>query len=279
MRHIVTVLAVMLGATSLAAQGDPQCALPNPDATRACNTAVDAIRAFHPLAGMIVSGGNPVIGTAATLGGIGHVSVTARVNAIKAALPNPDSANTTSVPASFHGAIPAPIVEASLGLLGGKGGLLSVDALASAVILPTSGVSGLSVDSNATHIGSAALGIGYGARVGVLGGKFPIPAVSASWMHRTLPRIQYGTLGSTFLTGDQFAFSMDLRADNYRAVASWKFVLIDVAAGLGIDHYTSSQTSITFHDGTTPTSVRTIVINPNNTREVLFVDGGLNLAR
>ena len=278
MRHIVTVLAVMLGATSLAAQGDPQCALPNPDATRACNTAVDAIRAFHPLAGMIVSGGNPVIGTAATLGGIGHVSVTARVNAIKAALPNPDSANTTSVPASFHGAIPAPIVEASLGLLGGKGGLLSVDALASAVILPTSGVSGLSVDSNATHIGSAALGIGYGARVGVLGGKFPIPAVSASWMHRTLPRIQYGTLGSTFLTGDQFAFSMDLRADNYRAVASWKFVLIDVAAGLGIDHYTSSQTSITFHDGTTPTSVRTIVINPNNTREVLFVDGGLNLA-
>ena len=279
MRHIVSVLAIMLGATSLAAQGDPQCnALPNVDAARACNTAVDAIRAFHPLAGMIVSGGNPVIGTAATLGGIGHLSVTARVNGIKAALPNPDSANATSVPASFHGAIPAPIVEASLGLLGGKGGFLSLDALGSAVVLPTSGVSGLSVDSNATHIGSAALGIGYGARVGVLSGHFPIPAVSVSWMHRTLPRLQYGTLGATFLSGDQFAFSMDLRADNYRAVASWKFVMVDVAAGLGIDHYTSSQTSISFHDGTTPTSVTTIVINPNNTREVLFVDGGLNLA-
>jgi len=278
MRHIVTVLAFMVGTTSLGAQGDPQCNLPNPDATAACNTAVDAIRAFHPLAGMIVSGGNPVIGTATTLGGIGHLSVTARVNAIKAALPNADSANSASVPASFHGAIPAPIVEASLGLLGGKGGLLSVDALASAVILPTSGVSGLSVDSSATHIGSAALGIGYGARVGVLGGHFPVPAVSVSWMHRTLPRLQYGTLGATFLSGDQFAFSMDLRADNYRAVASWKFVMVDVAAGLGIDHYTSTQTSISFHDGTTPTSVTTIVINPNNTREVLFVDGGLNLA-
>ena len=277
MRHIVSVLAAMLGATSLAAQ-EPQCNLPNPDATAACNTAVDAIRAFHPLAGMIVSGGNPVIGTAATLGGIGHLSVTARVNGIKAGLPNPDSANASSVPASFHGAIPAPIVEASLGLLGGKGGLLSVDALASAVILPTSGVSGLAVDSSATHIGSAALGIGYGARVGVLGGHFPVPAVSVSWMHRTLPRLQYGTLGATFLSGDQFAFSMDLRADNYRAVASWKFVMVDVAAGLGIDHYTSTQTSISFHDGTTPTSVTTIVINPNNTREVLFVDGGLNLA-
>jgi len=114
--------------------------------------------------------------------------------------------------------------------------------------------------------------------VGVLGGHFPVPAVSVSWMHRTLPRLQYGTLGATFLSGDQFAFSMDLRADNYRAVASWKFVMVDVAAGLGIDHYTSTQTSISFHDGTTPTSVTTIVINPNNTREVLFVDGGLNLA-
>src|SRR5437660_3857958 len=222
-----TIVALLSLAASLAAQ-EPQCAMPDPNATAACNTAVDAIRAFHPLAGMIVSGGNPVIGTATTLGGIGHLSVTARVNAIKAALPNPDSANSASVPASFHGAIPAPIVEASLGLLGGKGGLLSVDALASAVILPTSGVSGLAVDSSATHIGSAALGIGYGARVGVLGGHFPIPAVSVSWMRRTLPRLQYGTLGAPFLRGDEFTFSMDLRADNYRPVASWKVALVDV---------------------------------------------------
>src|SRR5256885_537743 len=276
-RTTVTIALIALVSRSVAAQ-EPQCSMANPNATAACNTAVDAIRAFHPLAGMIVSGGNPVLGTARSLGGLGHLSVTARVNAIKASLPNPDSANKSTVPSSFHGAIPAPIVEASLGLLRGKGGLLSLDALGSAVVLPTSGVSGLSVDSNATHIGSAALGIGYGARVGVLGGHFPIPAVSLSWMRRTLPRLQYGTLGATFLSGDQFAFNMDLRADNYRAVASWKFVLVDLAAGLGIDHYTSSQTSISFHDGATPTSVKTIVINPNNTRGGLFVDRRLNLA-
>src|SRR5213079_1527928 len=135
LKHLTTIAVSLVAfAASLAAQ-EPQCAMPDANATAASNTAVDAIRAFHPLAGMIVSGGNPVIGTAATLGGIGHLSVTARVNGIKAALPNPDSANATSVPASFHGAIPAPIVVASLGLLGGKGGLLSVDALASAVIL------------------------------------------------------------------------------------------------------------------------------------------------
>src|SRR5947207_5263821 len=277
-KSITTMIVALLSlAASLAAQ-EPQCAMPDPNATAACNTAVDAIRAFHPLAGMIVSGGNPVLGTSGSLGGIGHLTITARVNAIKAALPNPDSASQSQVPSSFHGAIPAPIVEAALGLLRGRGGFLSVDALGSAVLLPTSGVSGLSVDSNAAHIGGAALGIGYGARVGILSGTFPIPALSVSWMRRTLPRIQYGHLGPSFGTGDQFEFSMDLQADNYRAVASWKFVLVDLAAGLGIDHYSSSQTTIRFHDASTPTSVRTIVINPNNTREVLFVDGGLSLA-
>ncbi|OLB58414.1 MAG: hypothetical protein AUI13_06965 [Gemmatimonadetes bacterium 13_2_20CM_2_69_23] len=183
------------------------------------------------------------------------------------------------MPSSFHGAIPAPLVEAALGLVRGRGGFLSVDALGSAVVLPTSRVSGLSVDSNAAHIGGAALGIGYGARVGILGGTFPIPALSVSWMHRTLPRIQYGNLGPAFGTGDQFEFSMDLKADNYRAVASWKFVLVDLAAGLGVDHYSSSATSISFHDNPlSPGNVRTVVINPSSTREVAFVNGGLSLA-
>src|SRR5437773_7822055 len=207
---ICAVIASVL-AVPAAAQ-NPQCdALAFPSARPACNTAVDAIRAFHPVAGMIVGGGNPVIGTSGSLGGIGHLTITARVNAIKASLPNPDSASQSQVPSSFHGAIPAPIVEAALGLLRGRGGFLSVDALGSAVLLPTSGVSGLSVDSNAAHIGGAALGIGYGARVGILGGTFPIPALSVSWMHRTLPRIQYGNVSqSTFGTGDQFQFDMDL---------------------------------------------------------------------
>src|SRR5207302_1435553 len=141
-------------------------------------------RAFHPLAGMIVSGGSPALGSWGSLGGVGHISVTARVNGIKASLPNPDSTSATEVPSSFHGYLPAPVVEAAVGLVRGRNG--------------------------------------------------------------------------------------------FRAVASWKFALFDVAAGLGVDHYTSSQTNIRFHDG--PTSVRTVVINPSSTRELLFVDGGVNLA-
>src|SRR2546426_11208332 len=76
-RTTVAVALIALVSRSLAAQ-EPQCSMANPNATAACNTAVDAIRAFHPLAGMIVSGGNPVLGTSGSLGGIGHLTVTAR---------------------------------------------------------------------------------------------------------------------------------------------------------------------------------------------------------
>jgi hypothetical protein len=269
---------MIFGAAPLAAQ-EPQCNnIPFPGATAACNTAVDAVRAFYPLAGMIVSGGNPVLGTVRTVGGLGHVTLTARVNAIKAALPDPTATNQSPVPSSFNGAVPAPMVEGALGLLkglGGGGGLLSVDLLGSALILPT-GIQNLTVDSNAAHISDAALGLGFGARVGVLKGTFPIPSVSVSWMHRTVPRLRYGTLGSNPTTGDQFEFTMDLRSDSYRAVAGWKFVLVDLAAGIGIDRYKSSDTNIRFYDS--PTTIRTVVINPTNTRAVVFVNGGLSLA-
>ncbi len=276
MHRTVLLLTMIFGAAPLVAQ-EPQCnGIPFPGATEACNTAVDAVRAFYPLAGMIVTGGNPVLGTAGSLGGFGHVTLTARVNAIKAALPDPTAATTSPVPSSFHGAVPAPMVEGALGVFKGMGGgLLAVDVLGSALILPT-GIDNLTVDSNATHISDAALGFGYGVRVGVLKGSFPIPAVSVSWMHRTVPRLRYGTLGPAPGTGDDFEFTMDLRSDSYRAVAGWKFALVDVAAGVGVDRYKSDNTNIRFYNGAA--STRTVVINPTNTRALVFVNGGLSLA-
>ncbi len=64
-------LLMMLGEAPLAAQ-ETQCNTLDTNATAECNTAVDAVRAFHRLAGMLVSGGNPVLGTAGSLGGAGH---------------------------------------------------------------------------------------------------------------------------------------------------------------------------------------------------------------
>ncbi len=276
MRRIVMVLAMMFGAAPLAAQ-EPQCASSNNFVQASCQAAVDGVRAFYPLAGMIVSGGNPVIGTAGSLGGLGHFALTARVNAIKAALPDPTATNQTPVPTSFNGAVPAPVIEGAVGLTKGLGGgLLAVDVLGSALILPT-GIENLTVDADATKFLDAALGIGYGLRVGVLNGAVPVPAVSVSWMHRKVPRLRYGTLGPIIGTGDEFEFTMDLTSDSYRAVAGWKLAVVDLAAGIGVDRYKSRDTNIRFYDAVTPTSVRTVVINPTNTRAVVFVNGGLSL--
>jgi hypothetical protein len=97
-------------------------------------------------------------------------------------------------------------------------------------------------------------------------------------MRRTLPRIQYGTLGSAFGSGDQFEFDTDLKADNYRVEAGWRFGLLDLAAGLGVDHYNSTA-HIRFHDSPGfPATVRTVTLDLANTRQVLFLNGGLSLA-
>ncbi|HEY3279794.1 MAG TPA: hypothetical protein VGJ83_04720 [Gemmatimonadales bacterium] len=239
----------------------------------ACLTMVDAAKAFHPLAGMIVSGGNPVLGTAATLGGFGHLGATLRVNAIKASLPNPDSAAQNPVPSSFDGYFPAPVVEASVGLYGGqggRGGLLSIDGLASATLLPASRVRGMSVDPDAPSIGDVALGIGYGVRVGILGGSFPVPALSVSVMKRHLPRVQFGDMPG----GDPADFSTDFHATNWRAVAGFRVLFADVAAGLGVDHYTASAV-IRFRDP--PLLPKTVRLDLADTRQVLFTNVGLTM--
>jgi hypothetical protein len=276
MQSYMTSLVLLTAVALPAAAQEPQCQNVYAQAQAACNTMVDATKAFHPLAGMILSGGNPVLGTAGTLGGFGHLSATLRVNAIKASLPNPDSAAQNPVPSSFDGYFPAPVIEAAVGLYGGQGGgLLSIDGLASAVLLPASRVPGMSVDSGAPKIGDIALGLGYGLRIGLLRGSFPIPAVSVSVMKRHLPRVQFGDVDA----GDAGDFATDFDATNWRAVAGMRVLFADVAAGIGIDHYTSNVRIRYLEPGPPLTSVvRTVTLDLANTRQVLFLNAGLTMS-
>src|SRR5437773_23875 len=169
-----------LAAVPLAAQ-EPRCNDPSAQVQAACNAAVDAYATFQPLAGIAISGGNPELGTARAMGGIG-----------------------------------------------------------------------------------------YGVRVGVLKGSFPIPSISVSAMRRTLPRVQYGSLSA----GDQFEFDTDLKATNVRVAASMRLLLFDVAAGFGFDKY-SSTAHLRFHD--TPLTVKQVPLSRDNSRQVLFLNAGLDL--
>src|SRR5215217_7912114 len=191
--QLLAGLSAVILASPLLAQ-TPECSTYSGNAQKVCGAGFDGTRAFHPLFGMLVSGGNPTIGSAATLGGLGHASLTLRANTVNMVLPDLSyTGSSSTVPAGDQLYVPAPLVEGSLGLYQGMpNGFLAVDFLGSAMLLPTNQIQNFSVDQNARRIGSIALGLGYGARVGLLRGTGPLPDVSVSLMRRNIPRVTYG---------------------------------------------------------------------------------------
>jgi hypothetical protein len=253
----------------------PECSAYSGNAERVCAAAVDGTRAFHPVFGMVISGGNPTMGSAATLGGIGHASMTLRANAVNVVLPDLGyTGSSTTVPAGDKLLLPAPLVEGSVGLYGGmSGGLLAVDFLGSAQLLPTDQIDNVSVDSEARRIGSIALGIGYGARIGLLRGIGPLPNVSLSVMRREIPTITYGNVNG----GDEFSYAVDLNATNIRLIASKQVAVLDLAAGLGWDKYTGDAI-IQFRDPITTALQPNIPVELDNSRVLGFVNAGLSMS-
>jgi hypothetical protein len=267
---------VLLALASPAWAQTPECSGYVANAQRVCAAAVDGTRAFHPVFGILVSGGNPTIGSASTLGGIGHASVTLRANAVNLVLPDLNySGSSTTVPAGDKLFAPAPLVEGALGVYGGMpSGLLAVDLLGSAQFLPTDQIDNLTVDPDARRIGSIALGVGYGARIGILRGMGPLPAVSVSVMRRDIPQITYGDLAA----GDRFSYAVDLHATNVRLVASKQVTVLDVAAGVGWDKYTGDAL-IRFRDPITGTPQPDIPVELDNSRILGFVNAGMSLSK
>ena len=272
----VPVLIALLGASAvpLAAQNS-QCASYSGNDANICNAALDGTEVFHPVAGLLVSGGNPVLGSVGTLGGFGHFALTARVNATELKTPdlNYDGSGGTTVAQHDKIFAPAPLVEAAIGVFGGVGPMhfLGIDALGSAQLLPTTQISGLTIDKGARKIGSIALGLGYGARVGVIQGKAIVPSVTVSVMRRDIPRITYGDVTS----GDNYSYSIDLHATNLRAVAGYHLALLNVGAGLGWDKYTGTA-NIAFVPTVGPAqSIKGFKLD--NSRTMAFLTAGLDL--
>ncbi len=253
----------------------PECSAYSGNAERVCAAGVDGTRAFHPVFGMLVSGGNPTIGSAATMGGIGHASLTLRANGVNLVLPDlAYTGSSTTVPAGDKLFLPAPLVEGSLGLYKGmSAGLFAVDFLGSAQLLPTNQIDNVSVDSEARRIGSIALGLGYGARIGLLRGMGPLPNISVSVMRRNVPTITYGDVAS----GDEFSYAVNLNATNIRLVASKQLAVLDLAGGVGWDKYTGDAI-IQFRDPITTVLQPNVPVELDDSRLVGFVNAGLSMS-
>jgi hypothetical protein len=281
MRRSLVVLAAFAAAPAvlLAQQAYPECnqalIIVSQQNVNVCNAAVDGAQLFHPVAGLLVSGGNPVLGSVSGLGGFGHFSFTARVNATRLRTPdlNYDGSGGTTVGQADKLIAPAPLVEAAIGIFKGVNGFLSIDALGSAQLIPVNVVDNLSVDKNARKIGDIALGLGYGARVGVLPGRAIIPSVVVSVMRRDIPRITYGNTSG----GDNYSYGIDLHATNLRAVAGYHLSMFNVGAGLGWDKYTGNA-RISFEDQAVPGTVLSVKTDLDNSRTMAFLTAALDLA-
>jgi hypothetical protein len=276
-RAAVGLTLFLTGATVLQAQSTPysQCsAFVTQQDINLCNASVDGARVFHPVAGLLVSGGNPVLGGVGTLGGFGHFAITARINATRLKTPdlNYDGTGTT-VGQADKTIVPDPLIEAAVGVLPGFGpmGTGSLDLLGSAQLLPTTQIKNLTVDKNARRIGSIALGLGYGARVGIIKGRAIIPSVSVSAMRRDIPRITFGDVAG----GDQYSYSTDLHATNLRAVAGYHLMLFSVGAGVGWDKYTGTVDAK--FNSTTLGVQSAETVKLDNTRTLAFLTGGVDL--
>jgi hypothetical protein len=259
-------------ATPLQAQ-NPTCDLVRIVSGRVaniCDAAIDGTRAFHPVAGLLVSGGNPVLRTRPGEGGLGRFALTVRANTARVQLPDLSYDGTTeTVPAGERLLFFAPLVEGSAGLYAVPG-RLAVEALASAQLLPTGQVEDLTVVPGGAHIGAAALGLGFGARVAVTPAP-ALPALSLSVMRRSVPRVQYGNIADV---AEEFQYAIDLTAVNFRLAASQRFSGFALAGGLGLDRYTGDA-EIAVREPTLLNLVGTVDIELEASRWMLFANPSL----
>ena len=264
MRGAVPLIGLALAAAPLAAQNE--CSrLFDPALRPGCELAVDAYHTAQRVGGIAISGGDPEPGAIGVLGGLGRAFASVRVTGVSAAIPNPDGSQR-----AISGLVPASVVTGGFGIFRGLwGGLLALDLLGSATLLPGT-IDKLAVDKSATRIGGLPLGVGYGARIGIMNGRFPIPTVSVSVMRRTLPRLYFGDLPS----GDHFAFDSDLKATNVRITAGMRLLALDVAAGVGFDHYSSAAH---LRWGTYGIRTAEIGLPATSSPRALFADAGLTL--
>jgi hypothetical protein len=257
-------------AGSLQAQNAP-CDLVRLVSTRVanlCDAAIDGTRAFHPVAGLLVSGGNPVLRTQARGDGLGRFALAVRANTARVQLPDLSyDGSTATVPSGERLLFIAPLVEGSAGLYAVPG-RLALEAIGSAQLLPTNQVENLVVVPGGAHLGAAALGLGFGARAVVVPGP-SLPALSLGVMRRSVPRVQYGNLADPL---EQFQYAIDLRATNVRLAASRRFTAFALAGGLGYDRYTGDA-AIAVREPELPVDlIGTVRIELDASRWLLFAN-------
>ena len=272
--RFIASAAILIALAQPAAAQNPECAgVPALDGAReVCNVAADFARAYHPIAGLAMSGGNPVIGSGGASGHLGSFSITLRSNLVPVSVPDlADAGSGGPVPQDDEILAPAPLIEGHAGLFRGlPGGLFAVDLLAALQLVPNEDISEeIRVDPDAPSIGPVSLGTGVGVRVGVLADEGPLPGVSVSFMYRSIPRVGFGDLAA----GDDVAADVRITSTNVRLTAGKKFAVLAVAGGLGWSRYAGDATA-RYDAGLAGTE--SVVLELRQSRMLYFLNAGLD---
>jgi len=234
-------LAAVAGAPATAGA---QCAVTPATASGAdaCQKARDLFAFLTPQVGVALGAGNPVLGEAGTLGGLGKLAFSARIGAADGFVPGNTLAVAVSggAVAGDFGAtrlpIPVPAVDAAIGVLKGVSlGITNVggvDLLLGGTWLPTArkGAVALTPDNGG-------VGIGGGVRVGILQESAFVPGLSVSYMLRRTPQLDlsYAPGNDTLrLAGARVS------ARSLRVVAGKRLLLFGIAGGIGRDEVTGT---------------------------------------
>jgi len=208
------------------------------DAAReVCRLAAQAIEISQPRIGLAAAGGNPVPGTASTIGmrlaSTPRVSVAARTTGVWVRLPPVrdvsrregngfilPSINVDGAVGVFQGFSPVPTV----------GGVGSIDVLASFGLVAAPGASGISNGSTGT--------IGAGVRLGILRESFLFPGVSLTGSYRRLGTI---TVGDPDLDRDDGFYRLSGNSvAGVRATVGKRILSVGATAGVGYDRFRSN---------------------------------------
>ncbi|MBW3551951.1 MAG: hypothetical protein KY466_00500 [Gemmatimonadetes bacterium] len=218
--------------------------LQSPSAVSECRLSVGAARMIQPRMAAALFGGNPVPGTASTLGmrlgSLPRMSLAFRVTGAPAERP-PILDRTVSD--GSRSLLVGLTADAALGVLTGLsplptvGGVLSLDLIARAAFLPLPASEGF-------HDG-AAWGLAAGARLGAVRESFTLPGISITGTYGRITRTAFGDPDTGTTDGFFEGAVTDLRIE---VAATKRLGLIGLTAGAAHDRYSSDLTA-GFRDG------------------------------
>jgi hypothetical protein len=237
MARAVIVLAVLLVGAMSWTSGElraqtlrERCADAAPGSVTYCEALADAAVTLPARLAIGAVGGNPVAGTASTLGmrvpGSPRWSIALRSTIARASLP-PIEGERAMTPRVW-----SVNADASVGLFNGFnlaptiGGFGSIDVLGSVGLLAVPEDDGFERSSPLTWA--------LGTRVGILRESFTAPGVSVSAMYRALPDVEFGepTSGPYFENAGQSVLSL-------RGTVGKRLLGIGLTGGIGYDRVRS----------------------------------------